>query len=419
MSKPTSAKVIHIPRRFTENSWGGTESMLIHLSRELIRAGQPSEIWTTTALDENPRSMISGTSVLRFPYFYPYFKLSREAKARLDLKGGNIFSFSLLVRLLFTKRPRLIHLHTGKRLGSIGRWVCRIRRIPYVISVHGGALETTQSEMQDFLEPTQGAYEWGKILGALFGSRRIFDDASGIHCVNASEARRFQERYPDKLVSFIANGVDSDQFASADRFRFREAHQIPKDGLLIGCISRIDRQKNQLLLVRAFEKIAELEPRAHLLIAGPITHAAYGDEVRALVEGSNYRSRIHLLGGLNPLTGETADGFRALDIFVLPSDHEPFGIAILEAWSAGCAVLASAVGGIPSFTTHQENVLHFTPGKQASLEEQLLKLVRERELRRQLSESGLKRVRQKFDWRSIAGQFLSFYQAAERVGPAE
>ena len=41
----------------------------------------------------------------------------------------------------------LIHLHTGKRLGAIGRYVAAQRRLPYVIS-HGGVYDVPASEAQ-------------------------------------------------------------------------------------------------------------------------------------------------------------------------------------------------------------------------------------------------------------------------------
>ena len=60
-----------------------------------------------------------------------------NVKALLDQKAGNLFSFSLLRALLFKKKLDLIHLHTGKRMGGIGRFCARIRHIPYIISLHG------------------------------------------------------------------------------------------------------------------------------------------------------------------------------------------------------------------------------------------------------------------------------------------
>ena len=82
----------------------------------------------------------------------------------------------------------LIHLHTGKRLGAIGRHVARKRRIPYVVTVHGGVLDIPDKEFATYLSPTEGCFEWGKLLGLLYGSRRVFDDADAIICVDASES---------------------------------------------------------------------------------------------------------------------------------------------------------------------------------------------------------------------------------------
>ena len=75
------------------------------------------------ALAQKDREVMAGVRISRVPYFYPYLGLSDAAKQLLDRKGGNLFSFALMRVLKQYPGLDLIHLHTAKRPGGIGRCV--------------------------------------------------------------------------------------------------------------------------------------------------------------------------------------------------------------------------------------------------------------------------------------------------------
>ena len=112
------------------------------------------------------------------------------------------------------------------------------------------------------------------------------------------------------------------------------------------------------------------------------------------------------------MTGELADAFAALDLFVLPSRHEPFGIVILEAWAAGCPVIASPVGGVPSFTRDFENVLWFEEGSLENLVDRIQLVLADAPLRERISEAALREVHQSYGWPQIAQKVVEMYGCA-------
>ncbi|RMG46940.1 MAG: glycosyltransferase family 1 protein, partial [Acidobacteria bacterium] len=122
--------IVHIPRRFTRQDWGGTETVVLETCKRLLRMGHRTEILCPNALAQNDYELIDGVPVRRVSYFYPYWRLRPEAKRQLDKKGGNLFSFALMKALWKYPHLDLIHLHTMKRLGGIGRYVARRRGIP-------------------------------------------------------------------------------------------------------------------------------------------------------------------------------------------------------------------------------------------------------------------------------------------------
>jgi 1,4-alpha-glucan branching enzyme len=101
--------------------------------------------------------------------------------------------------------------------------------------------------------------------------------------------------------------------------------------------------------------------------------------------------------------------FHAADVFCLPSLHEPFGIVILEAWAAGLPVVASRVGGIPSFTNDGEDILHAEPGNPKHLARQLIELLERPDLAARLAAAGRGKARREYDWSIISERLLALY----------
>ena len=107
---------------------------------------------------------------------------------------------------------------------------CALRkRIPYVVSLHGGYLAVPTAERETWTDPTRHAVEWGKMLGMLVGSRRVLDDASAIICVGKDEYDAIRTRYPDKKVVHLPNGVDLERFGQGQGDSFRGLYGIPLD----------------------------------------------------------------------------------------------------------------------------------------------------------------------------------------------
>lgn len=97
MSKARSgpSTVVHVPRRFVAEEWGGTETVILEISRQQQRAGLRPRIVTSMALAKLRHEEIGGIPVHRYPYCYPFFGLSDADRAALDKKGGNLLSISL------------------------------------------------------------------------------------------------------------------------------------------------------------------------------------------------------------------------------------------------------------------------------------------------------------------------------------
>jgi len=417
MSRILPRSIVHIPRRFVAEEWGGTETVILEISRQQQRAGFSPVIITSMALATHREESIGGVPVKRFPYCYPFFGLSDDDRAALDKKGGNLLSFSLLKSLLTEPDVRLFHAHSLKRLGGEVRTAARIRRKPLVVSLHGGVFDVPAAELGSMLKPIEDKVEWGKPFGALFGSRRVLEDADQVICVGQSELEKAKTQLPHDRIAYLPNGVDCSKFATGDGSAFRTNHQIPKDAFLVLTLSRIDSQKNQLLLLEAFARLRQSLPQAHLVLIGPETQPSYAKKLREFIAANQLGARVQLLPGLRHDDPELIEAYHAADLFVLPSMHEPFGIVVLEAWSSGLPVIASRVGGLQSLIKEGETGFFMDP-EGASAAEQLAtriaQLALDPTLRHRLRDAGLAEARGQYDWERIGKQLETLYSLAEQ-----
>lgn len=402
-------KIINIPRRFVKEEWGGTETVILETCRRLQQRGQDVSIFTSMALAQKRFELIAGIAVKRFAHFYPYFGLNSEIIASLDKKSGNLFSWPLFFSLLREKNVDLIHLHTGKRMAGIAARAAMIKRIPFVISLHGGLLDVPQAEAISWTEPTRGCFEWGRILGALFASRQVLQKAAAVICVNRDEAQKITKAGLNSRVIYLPNGVDARKFKTKLPGNFRAQFAIPEHAFMILTCGRIDPQKNQLFLLEQMPELLQIWPDLYLVFLGPSTNTSYCEQIKSHIARSGLEKRVILAGGLPPGHPDIVSAYQQANLFVLPSIHEPFGIVILEAWAAGLPVIAAKTGGIPGFVKDGDDALLFEPGNSAAFLESCRKLRSNPRLMSLLAKNGETKAGAEYDWEVITSRLEKIY----------
>lgn len=400
--------VAHVMRRFVPEKWGGTETVVFHLARELERRGLNSPVYCTNMFSEPGDERVGEVTIRRFRYCFPWFGLDEEARRKLELKGGSPLSLPLFFALLCQKNLLLIHSHVGLRLGGMARTVARLRRIPYVVHVHGGRHTVPQEQYDQMISPVQGKIEWGKLFGFLFGSRKVYDQADAVICVGQAEAEATRKRSPGRRVEYLPNGVDTRRFAEADAELFRRAYGLTGRPFVL-CLSRIDFQKNQLMLIDAFARFRKARPDWMLVLIGSVSVESYHRAILERIEQHGLQEAVLIIPGLKPDDPLVPSAYRAAELFVLPSANEPFGIVILEAWAAGTPVIATRVGGIPGFTTDGVNVLLTEDNDAPMLAERMERMAASPDLRGQLVEQGRNEVFARYDWSVIAARMIAIY----------
>ena len=401
--------ILQIPRRFVTSDWGGTETVVLQTSKNILQRGHHTEIFTTMALAQCAEELIDTVKITRFNYFYPYWGLKEESRRALDCKGGNLFSFSLLKALQAYPDLDLIHLHTGKRLGGIIRYVAKKRNIPYVISLHGGVLDVPGEEAKTWTNPTKGTIEWGKLLGWWTGSRRVMDDAAAIICVGKEEQKKMQEKYPHQQVFYLPNGVDAKRFSAGNKESFLQKYNIPHDHRILLTVGRIDPQKNQLFILQLLPELKKEFPGIHYVIIGHVTNDEYYATIQKTIKDAGLEQHCTVIPGISTFDDALVNAYHAAELFLLPSIHEPFGIVLLEALSSKCPVIASRVGGIPHVINHGKDGILLPPNDSKEWIAQIQSLLNNPGSSQARIESGYQNVLKNYDWSAITGQLLEIY----------
>ncbi len=185
-------------------------------------------------------------------------------------------------------------------------------------------------------------------------------------------------------ISVIYNGIDPGPFAGPPARNRRRELGIPPDDAVIGFAGQLDERKGISCLLEAFT-ILSAEHSVRLLLAG---EGPMGPDIRQFAENNGLSSRIYLLG----FEDNIADLFKNLDVFVLPSLWEGFGIVLIEAMAAQKPVVTTDVSSMPEIVKHQETGYVVPVNNAPALAGALLHIIRQPDLARRFGENGRRRV---------------------------
>ena len=199
---------------------------------------------------------------------------------------------------------------------------------------------------------------------------------------------------PLKRLVTIPNFIEVNPTAAgkAPRERLRQSLGVAPSACLIGTVGSVIPRKGILYLIRALPKVLSVAPRTRLMIVGDPGPANYMQKLRAEAERLDVASQIVWTGPRNDIP----DVMAALDLCVLASLEETFGLVLLEAMEAGVPVVATAVGGIPECVCNGVTGTLVRPADPDALARGMLPLVLDSALREQFGQAGRRWVAEHF-----------------------
>lgn len=199
---------------------------------------------------------------------------------------------------------------------------------------------------------------------------------------------------PKDKIMVIPVGVDLEFFKPSRKIT-RSSERIV---LYVGGLTR---EKGLELLLRAFKKVAIKMKKVRLLIGGKGPDEHYFKE---LVKQLSIEKYVNFLGFIPeeklPLYYSIAD------VFVWPS-HVGFALMLLEAMACGTSIISVRKLEIPEYVGNVAILVE--PGNADQLADAILQVLYDDNLRRSLSEKGLKRI-SNFSWEKCALNTLQVYE---------
>jgi len=320
----------------------------------------------------------------------PRFKALGIQPLDLGIRGWiDPFCLIRLRGLVRRLRPDLIVTHLFK--ADVYGWAAAIRTgIPLVSHKH--------NEDQFLLNPFFGA------LGRLAAARchRIVSISDAVTCFYTDRAAFPAEKFVRILHGIerpLVPGSRSDPSVRCDTRRDLGAG---RDDYLVGTVARLTEQKGIATLLRAMKLLVSRDARYRCVIAGEGEDEA---RLKALCRELGLEKRVRFAGHRSDIPAL----LEALDVFVLPSLWEGFGIVLLEAMALDCPLVASCTGGIPEVVEDGATGLLVPPGRPEALATAVHGLIQDEGLRRTLVRTARQALDHRFSADRMAQETAALY----------
>ncbi len=376
---PGSFKVCHVA---SGDRWAGAEVQLATLLRALVRRkdlGLSAIFLNEGHLAEEARQC--GIEVCVVPESeHNFFQIL--SKATHFLHGRNV---------------QVLHSHRYKE-SLLASLLAHRSHVPFHVCSRHGAPESFTG--------------WRRYKQGLI---QVLDRLVARHCTDcvvsvSEELRRQLTRYlPASKVVTIYNGIDGERVSSP--FSISEAKQrlgIPVECAVMGTAGRLDTVKRLDIFLAAAQQIAASQPNAKFIIAGEGKEAS---SLRGLAHTLGVQDRVHFLGHRSDIY----DVLRAMDIFVLCSDHEGLPMALLEALYLGVPVVARPVGGIREVIQDGVNGVLLASANPSALAKECLRILKDEDQQKRMAQAGSRLIAETFVVEQTAAKVARLYRSLSDV----
>jgi glycosyltransferase involved in cell wall biosynthesis len=332
---------------------GGASPITFELSKQLVKMGNQVDVVTMRYRDLPRFETIDGINIYRTPAIRKRPNICYTHELATYVPGALIKTLSLARR----EKYDIIHCHFIVPGGPLAWLVSKFTSIPFVITCHGTDV------------PRHNPDRFGIVHKIIKPAWRFLARSSPVVISPSGKLRELiLENCHAAKVKVIPNGIHTNQFKPGD-----------KNKSILMC-SRIFQFKGFQYAIEAVKRL-ELDWQVHVVGEGP-----YLPELKKLAEGS--KTPIKFWGWLDKNNSKFYELFNTSSIFIFPSEADNFPTVLLEAMSAGMAIITCSAGGCPEVVGKAGLLVE--PRDTEGIRKTLKKLV----------ESG----------KNIASQYLNCYQ---------
>lgn len=388
-------RILRIINRF---NLGGPTYNAAYLSKYL-----PSEFETVLVGGEKDETEDSSEFIVKNLGLEPI--VIPEMKREIDLKN-DFEAYKKITKLIKDFQPDIVHTHASKA-GTIGRLAASAMNVPVIVhTFHGHVFHSY----------------FGKVKTVMYKNieRNLARKSSTIIAISEKQKSELCLVHricrPDK-ITVVPLGFDLSRFTinqESKRAQFRERYQLAEDEIAVGIIGRLVPIKNHKLFLDIVKRVLnQTNKKVRFFIIGD-------GEDRLRIE--NYARDLQLSfadatvsNEINPLTftswiKDIDIANAGLDIIVLTSLNEGTPVSLIEAQAANKPIVTTCVGGIENVVIENKTALLCREKENADMfADQLLRLIEDETLRKELSLHGWTHVKNKYHYTRLIDDFTSLY----------
>lgn len=359
---------------------GGVSYYTFHLCKALFRKGHKVTVLTRGSWKKSYYECVEGINIYKIPFLplYPF---------HVQLHGifvNNFFKFlehSFDIVHIHTPLPPIIHTS-----------------LPIILTVH--TLEKTGTNM---IYPNIN-YLTNKVFSYLINylECRLVKNANIVTAVSSVVAKEIEMSFGlnTNKVKVIGNAVDTELFIPSG-----SKEKIP----YVLFSGRLYVRKGLYDLLESAKIVCQKIPSLKFLIAGsgPLER-----NIRRIIKKEGLSQKVILLGKLD--LKSLLKYYQNATVLVLPSYAESFPTVILEAMACGIPVVATAVGDVPKIVINGKTGFLVPSRDPEALGQAILKILKDKILRKNLGENCRKLVEIKYSWNGLSDKIVDYYEQLAR-----
>lgn len=379
---------------------------IVHIITRMILGGaQENTILTCEGLTNRGHEVILITGPARGPegellqraHSHRYKVIVVKSLVRSINPLLDALAYRALIKHIRKIKPDIVHTHSSKA-GILGRWAAwKVRKHlgdkPKIVhTIHGLPFHRYGNRFLNrlyiALERRAGQYSDALISVA---------DAMTHQALQVRIAQ--QEKY-----TTIYSGIEINSFINRpdDVEQFRKSLSLQNEDILVTQVSRLAKLKGHEFILKAAERITD--PKIHFCFIGD---GRLRKKIEQRIRSSaSLTGRVHLTGLLPPEKMPTV--FHASDFIVHCSLHEGLARVIPQAFAAGKAVISFDIDGASEVIDDETGIL-VKPADVEELRDAIVKLASSPELRKQMGQKALERVKEKFDHNIMVEKIEALY----------
>lgn len=373
MQAGSKIRVVHI---IGGGEIGGAEQHVLRLVKRLPKEGFTAYVICLFPTPFYQLLQKAGVPALALPMHH-----------RLDLRA--VFRLAGALRRI---QPQIVHTH-GVRANFVGRLAARRAGISAVVTTVHSVLA------QDYPLP------FSRFVNS------VTERATSFLTMRFVAVSEFIRKYllaagvPPEKVTVICNGIEIEDWQRWNGdCSFRARYGIAPFAPLVGIVARLHPVKGHRYFLAAAREVIQSFPAARFLIVGS---GFYWREVDACIKEHGLEEYCLRTG----FEQEIGPVYAALDVLVVSSLSEGFGLTALEALALGKPVVATQVGALPEIITDGETGLLVPPADAEALARAVLRLLHDASYARRLSEAGRQSVLKRFSAAKTVAETARLYRS--------